>query len=157
MRIHIATDHAGMDLSAYLVSELTALGHELVDHVPKVYDALDDYPGFCIAAAQGVIADQSAGVEALGIVLGGSGNGEQMAANKVKGIRAALIWNESTAKLAREHNDANVAAVGARQHENAEVLDLIKAFIAEPFSNDERHVRRIEKIASFENTGEVIY
>uniref|UniRef100_UPI004047B3F8 RpiB/LacA/LacB family sugar-phosphate isomerase n=1 Tax=Aquiluna sp. TaxID=2053504 RepID=UPI004047B3F8 len=81
----------------------------------------------------------------------------QMAANKVKGIRAALIWNESTAKLAREHNDANVAAVGARQHENAEVLDLIKAFIAEPFSNDERHVRRIEKIASFENTGEVIY
>ena len=157
MRIHIATDHAGMDLSAYLVSELTALGHELVNHGPKVYDALDDYPGFCIAAAQGVIADQSAGVEALGIVLGGSGNGEQMAANKVKGIRAALIWNESTAKLAREHNDANVAAVGARQHENAEVLDLIKAFIAEPFSNDERHVRRIGKIASFENTGEVIY
>lgn len=157
MRIHIATDHAGMDLSAYLVSELSALGHELVDHGPKVYDALDDYPGFCIAAAQGVIADQSAGVEALGIVLGGSGNGEQMAANKVKGIRAALIWNESTAKLAREHNDANVAAVGARQHENAEVLDLIKAFIAEPFSSDERHVRRIGKIASFENTGEVIY
>ena len=149
MRIHIATDHAGMELSAYLVTELSALGHELVDHGPKVYDALDDYPGFCIAAAQGVIADQSAGVEALGIVLGGSGNGEQMAANKVKGIRAALIWNESTAKLAREHNDANVAAVGARQHENAEVLDLIKAFIAEPFSNDERHVRRIGKIASF--------
>ena len=157
MRIHIATDHAGMELSAYLVTELSALGHELVDHGPKVYDALDDYPGFCIAAAQGVIADQSAGVEALGIVLGGSGNGEQMAANKVKGIRAALIWNESTAKLAREHNDANVAAVGARQHENAEVLDLIEAFIAEPFSNDERHVRRIGKIASFENTGEVIY
>ena len=97
MRIHIATDHAGMELSAYLVTELSALGHELVDHGPKVYDALDDYPGFCIAAAQGVIADQSAGVEALGIVLGGSGNGEQMAANKVKGIRAALIWNESTA------------------------------------------------------------
>ncbi|HEY7854001.1 MAG TPA: ribose-5-phosphate isomerase [Aquiluna sp.] len=157
MRIHIATDHAGMELSAYLVKELSTLGHELVDHGPKVYDALDDYPGFCIAAAQGVMADQSAGVEALGIVLGGSGNGEQMAANKVKGIRAALIWNESTAKLAREHNDANVAAVGARQHENSEVLELIKAFIAEPFSKDERHVRRIGKIASFENTGEVIY
>lgn len=157
MRIHIATDHAGMELSAYLVTELSALGHELVDHGPKVYDALDDYPGFCIAAAQGVMADQSAGVEALGIVLGGSGNGEQMAANKVKGIRAALIWNESTAKLAREHNDANVAAVGARQHENSEVLELIKAFISEPFSKDERHVRRIGKIASFENTGEVIY
>jgi ribose 5-phosphate isomerase B len=157
MRIHIATDHAGMELSAFLVSELTALGHELIDHGPKVYDALDDYPGFCIAAAQAVVKDQQAGVQALGIVLGGSGNGEQIAANKVAGIRAALIWNDSTAKLAREHNDANVAAVGARQHSNAEVLDLIKAFIAEPFSNDERHVRRIGKIASFEAIGEVIY
>ena len=157
MRIHIATDHAGMELSAFLVRELSAVGHELIDHGPTVYDALDDYPGFCIAAAQGVIADQSAGVEALGIVLGGSGNGEQMAANKVKGIRAALIWNESTAKLAREHNDANVAAVGARQHSQEEVLKLVQLFIAEPFSNDERHVRRIGKIASFENTGEVIY
>jgi ribose 5-phosphate isomerase B len=157
MRIHIATDHAGMELSAFLVRELSAVGHELIDHGPTVYDALDDYPGFCIAAAQGVIADQSAGVEALGIVLGGSGNGEQMAANKVKGIRAALIWNESTAKLAREHNEANVAAVGARQHSQEEVLKLVQLFIAEPFSNDERHVRRIGKIASFENTGEVIY
>lgn len=157
MRIHIATDHAGMELSAFLVRELSAVGHELIDHGPTNYDALDDYPGFCIAAAQGVIADQSAGVEALGIVLGGSGNGEQMAANKVNGIRAALIWNESTAKLAREHNDANVAAVGARQHSQEEVLKLVQLFIAEPFSNDERHVRRIGKIASFENTGEVIY
>jgi len=157
MRIHIATDHAGMELSAFLVRELSAVGHELIDHGPTIYDALDDYPGFCIAAAQGVIADQSAGVEALGIVLGGSGNGEQMAANKVKGIRAALVWNESTAKLAREHNDANVAAVGARQHSQEEVLKLVQLFIAEPFSNDERHVRRIGKIASFENTGEVIY
>jgi ribose 5-phosphate isomerase B len=157
MRIHIATDHAGMELSAFLVRELSAVGHELIDHGPTVYDALDDYPGFCIAAAQGVMADQSAGVEALGIVLGGSGNGEQMAANKVKGIRAALIWNESTAKLAREHNDANVAAVGARQHSQDEVLKLVQLFVAEPFSNDERHVRRIGKIASFENTGEVIY
>ena len=157
MRIHIATDHAGMELSAFLVRELSAVGHELIDHGPTVYDALDDYPGFCIAAAQGVMADQSAGVEALGIVLGGSGNGEQMAANKVKGIRAALIWNESTAKLAREHNDANVVAVGARQHSQDEVLKLVQLFIAEPFSNDERHVRRIGKIASFENSGEVIY
>lgn len=157
MRIHIATDHAGMELSAYLVAELSALGHELIDHGPKVYDALDDYPGFCIAAAQGVMADLDKGATALGIVLGGSGNGEQMAANKVKGIRAALIWNQSTAKLAREHNDANVAAVGARQHSNEEVLELIKIFIQEPFSNDERHVRRIGKIAMFEATGEVIY
>lgn len=157
MRIHIATDHAGMDLSAFLVTELTKLGHELVDHGPKVYDALDDYPGFCIAAAQAVMADLDAGVQALGIVLGGSGNGEQIAANKVPGIRAALIWNKDTAKLARDHNNANVAAVGARQHSNAEVLELIEIFISSDFSNDERHVRRISKIAHFEKTGEVLY
>ena len=157
MRIHIATDHAGMELSAFLVRELSALGHQLVDHGPQQYDALDDYPGFCIAAAQAVVADQESGLEALGIVLGGSGNGEQMAANKVKGIRAALVWNESTAKLAREHNDANVIALGARQHSQAEVLDLVKMFIAEPFSEDERHVRRIGKISHFEATGEVLY
>lgn len=146
-----------MELSAFLVKELTSLGHELIDHGPKVYDALDDYPGFCIAAAQAVIQDQALGVEALGIVLGGSGNGEQIAANKVKGVRAALIWNQDTAALARDHNDANVAAVGARQHEQAEVLELIKTFIGAPFSNDERHVRRIGKIASFEDSGEVVY
>lgn len=146
-----------MELSAFLVAELGKLGHEVLDHGPKIYDALDDYPGFCIAAAQAVVKDLESNVQALGIVLGGSGNGEQMAANKVKGIRAALIWNESTAKLAREHNDANVAAVGARQHSNQEVLGLIQSFIAEPFSNDERHVRRIGKIATFESTGEVVY
>ncbi len=157
MRIHIATDHAGMELSAFLVSELTALGHELIDHGPKVYDALDDYPGFCIAAAQAVVADQSNGIEALGIVLGGSGNGEQIAANKVQGIRAALIWNPETAALARDHNDANVCALGARQHSQVEVLELVKIFIAGKFSHDERHVRRISKIASYEQTGEVIY
>jgi ribose 5-phosphate isomerase B len=157
MRIHIATDHAGTELSAFLVSELTKLGHELVDHGPKVYDALDDYPGFCIAAAKAVIADQSAGIQALGIVLGGSGNGEQIAANKVAGVRAALIWNADTAALARDHNDANVCALGARQHSQEEVLELVKIFVAKDFSNDERHVRRIGKIASFENTGEIVY
>ena len=157
MRIHIATDHAGMELSAYLVAELSKLGHELIDHGPKVYDALDDYPGFCIAAAQAVVADQSAGVEALGIVLGGSGNGEQFAANKVRGIRAALIWNPETAALARDHNDANVCALGARQHDQAEVLELVKIFVDRDFSNDERHVRRIGKIAHFEQTGEIVY
>ncbi len=157
MRIHIATDHAGMELSAFLVSELSKLGHELVDHGPKVYDALDDYPGFCIAAAQAVVADQSVGIQALGIVLGGSGNGEQIAANKVAGVRAALIWNADTAALARDHNDANVCALGARQHSQEEVLELVKIFVAKDFSNDERHVRRIGKIASFENTGEIVY
>ena len=157
MRIHIATDHAGMELSAFLVEELSALGHELVDHGPQIYDALDDYPGFCIAAAKAVVEDQNAGIEALGIVLGGSGNGEQIAANKVAGVRAALIWNADTAKLARDHNDANVCALGARQHSQAEVLELVKIFIGAPFSNDERHIRRIFKIAAFEQTGEVLY
>ena len=155
MRIHIATDHAGLELSHFLIRELTKQGHEVFDHGPSSYDPLDDYPSFCINAAMAVVADQNAGVEALGIVLGGSGNGEQIAANKVKGIRAALAWNEATAKLAREHNDANVIAVGARQHSQEEVLTLIQLFIGEPFSNDERHVRRIGKIGLFEQTGEI--
>jgi ribose 5-phosphate isomerase B len=156
MRIHIATDHAGLDLSHFLIRELTKQGHEVFDHGPTSYDPLDDYPSFCINAALAVVADQQAGVQALGIVLGGSGNGEQIAANKVKGIRAALAWNESTAKLAREHNDANVIAVGARQHTQDEVLHLIELFIAEPFSQDERHVRRIGKVGIYEQTGDIL-
>jgi ribose 5-phosphate isomerase B len=155
MRIHIATDHAGLETSHFLIDSLTAAGHEVFDHGPKSFDPLDDYPGFCINAALAVTQDQKAGVEALGVVLGGSGNGEQIAANKVSGIRAALVWNEDTAKLARSHNDANVVAVGARQHPKEEVLQLINLFIDEPFSGDERHARRIGKIATFEQTGEV--
>lgn len=155
-RVHIATDHAGMELSAHLVSHLSAKGFEIIDHGPKVYDALDDYPSFCINAALAVVADQAAGIHALGIVLGGSGNGEQIAANKVKGARAALAWNLSTATLAREHNDANLVAVGGRQHSMDEATEIIEAFLLEPFSNDERHVRRISKIAAYEATGEVI-
>jgi ribose 5-phosphate isomerase B len=156
MRIHIATDHAGLELSHFLIRELTKQGHEVFDHGPTSYDPLDDYPSFCINAALAVVADETAGVQALGIVLGGSGNGEQIAANKVKGIRAALAWNESTAKLAREHNDANVIAVGARQHSQEEVLHLIELFVSEPFSNDERHVRRIGKIGIYEQTGDIL-
>ena len=155
-RVHLATDHAGMELSAHLVSHLSAKGYDVVDHGPKEYDALDDYPSFCINSALAVVADQSAGVHALGIVLGGSGNGEQIAANKVKGARAALAWNHSTAVLARQHNDANVVAVGGRQHSVEEATELIEAFLQEPFSNDERHIRRIGKIAAYENTGEVV-
>jgi ribose 5-phosphate isomerase B len=156
MRIHIATDHAGLELSHFLIQELKAIGHEVFDHGPKEYDPLDDYPSFCITAALAVRADEDAGNHALGIVLGGSGNGEQIAANKVQGIRAALVWNIDTAKLARQHNDANVVAVGARQHSQEEVLELIKAFIAEPFSQDERHIRRIGKIATYEQTSEIL-
>ncbi|MCX6496557.1 MAG: ribose-5-phosphate isomerase [Rhodoluna sp.] len=156
MRIHIATDHAGLELSHFLIEELRASGLEVFDHGPQEYDPLDDYPSFCITAALAVRADEDAGIEALGIVLGGSGNGEQIAANKVQGIRAALVWNLDTAKLARQHNDANVVAVGARQHSQAEVLELIKAFINEPFSQDERHIRRIGKIATYEQTSEIL-
>lgn len=156
MRIHIATDHAGLETSHYLIVSLTALGHEVFDHGPTSYDPLDDYPSFCINAALAVVKDEKAGAKALGIVLGGSGNGEQIAANKVKGVRAALAWNEDTAKLARSHNDANVVALGARQHSKEEVLELIKFFIAEPFSGDERHARRIGKIGTYEQTGEIL-
>lgn len=155
MRIHLATDHAGLELLRDLAEHLDSLGHEVVDHGPQRFDALDDYPGFCIAAAQAVVADHEAGVDAAGIVLGGSGNGEQIAANKVPGVRAALIWNRDTAVLAREHNDANVAAIGARQHGFDEAVMLIEAFVATPFSGDERHARRIGQIRHFEHTGHI--
>ena len=151
MRVHIGGDHASYDLQRDLVSWLAEQGHEVVDHGPLELDPLDDYPVFVLRAAEAVAAD----AESLGVVLGGSGNGEQIAANKVAGVRAALAWNLDTAKLAREHNDANVVAVGGRQHSLEEATELIEAFLTEPFSQDERHVRRIAKIAHYERTGEV--
>ena len=155
MRIHIATDHAGLDFSTDLQQHLTGAGHEVVDHGPTSYDPLDDYPSFCINAARAVVADQRAGVDALGIVFGGSGNGEQIAANKVEGARAALVWNVSTAELAREHNDANVISIGARQHSFDEVLLFVDTFIATPFTGEERHARRIAQLAEYETTGAI--
>jgi ribose 5-phosphate isomerase B len=149
MRIHIGSDHAGLELKPELVKHLIDNGHDVTDHGPHEYDALDDYPDFCIPAAEAVAKDPSS----LGIVLGGSGNGEQMAANKVKGIRAALAWSIETAKLAKDHNNANVIAVGGRMHEISFVKGIIDTFIGEPFSHDERHVRRIKKISDFENKG----
>jgi ribose 5-phosphate isomerase B len=155
MRIHIATDHAGLDFSQQIQEHLRAQGHEVIDHGPTEYDALDDYPAFCINAAAAVANDQAAGVDALGVDFGGSGNGEQMAANKVRGIRAALVWSIATAELARQHNDANVISIGARQHSLDEAISFIDAFIAEPFSGDERHVRRIAQLAEYETTGDI--
>ncbi len=155
MRIHIATDHAGLEFSRDLQEHLREAGHEVIDHGPAEYDALDDYPSFCINAAIGVVADQQAGVEALGIVFGGSGNGEQMAANKDRGARAALVWNRPTAELAREHNDANVISIGARQHTVEEATEFIDAFLATPFSGEERHARRIAQLAEYEDTGAI--
>jgi ribose 5-phosphate isomerase B len=156
MRIHIATDHAGLEFSTRLQHHLSDQGHDVVDHGPLEYDALDDYPAFCIRAAQAVVRDQAAGVETLGIVFGGSGNGEQIAANKVQGVRAALVWNVATAELAREHNDANVIAIGARQHTFEEAAKFIDIFIATPFTFEERHVRRIGQIAAYEADGSLL-
>ena len=155
MRLHIATDHAGLEFSQHLQAHLAAAGHEVIDHGPQEYDALDDYPAFCNNAAAAVVKDQQQGIEALGIVFGGSGNGEQIAANKVQGVRAALVWSIATATLAREHNDANVISIGARQHSLEEAVSFIDAFIAEPFSGDERHVRRIAQLAEYETTGDI--
>ena len=155
MRIHIGTDHAGLDFTRHLQQHLQDAGHEVVDHGPRDYDPLDDYPAFCINAALAVVRDQQAGIETLGVVFGGSGNGEQIAANKVRGVRAALVWNDSTALLARQHNDANVCAIGARQHTLEEAMHLIDLFLAEPFSKEERHERRIAQLAEYEATGSI--
>jgi ribose 5-phosphate isomerase B len=155
MRIHIATDHAGLEFSEDLQQHLRGAGHEVIDHGPASFDPLDDYPAFCINAALAVVRDQAAGVECLGVVFGSSGNGEQMAANKVAGARAALVWSEATALLARQHNDANVIAIGARQHTVDEAKHFIDVFIAEPFSGEERHARRIAQLAEYETTGRI--
>ncbi len=151
MRIHIGCDHAGLDFKNVIVKHLESNGHTVIDHGPHVYDALDDYPVFCIPCAEGVASDPGS----FGIVLGGSGNGEQMAANKVAGIRAALVWSIDTAKLAREHNNANVISIGGRMHTEEFCLDLVDAFLAEPFSGDERHVRRIDLISKYERDGKI--
>jgi ribose 5-phosphate isomerase B len=148
MRVHIGTDHAGFELKNYLVAALTADGHELVDHGPHTYDAEDDYPVFCIPAAEAVVADPGS----LCVVIGGSGNGEQIAANKVVGARAALAYNFDTARLGRQHNDANVIAVGARMHTQEEALEIVRIFLATPFSGDARHARRIALLADYEKT-----
>ena len=146
MRIHVACDHAAFELKEALVDHLKEQGLEVIDHGAKEYDAQDDYPKTCIPCAQAVLADEGS----LGVVLGGSGNGEQMAANCVKGIRAALAWSLETAKLARQHNNAQIVAVGARMHETSQALAIIDAFIAEPFSGGERHKRRIDLMTQYE-------
>ena len=151
MRIHIGSDHAGLEFKNELITHLVMNGHDVTDHGPYEYDALDDYPDFCIPCAEAVAKDSTS----VGIVLGGSGNGEQISANKVEGIRAALVWSLETAKLAREHNNANVISVGQRQHTAQEVKDFIDLFLATKFPGDERHERRIQKISNYEITGDL--
>ena len=147
MRIHIATDHAGLEFSTQLQHHLAEQGHEVIDHGPLEYDPLDDYPAFCIRAAQAVVRDQQAGIPTLGVVFGGSGNGEQIAANKVKGARCALAWSVETAKLAREHNNAQLIGLGGRMHSEEEALAIVDAFLATPWSEAERHQRRAVALA----------
>ncbi|NHB85761.1 ribose-5-phosphate isomerase [Tessaracoccus sp. HDW20] len=149
MRVHIATDHAAFELKQHLVVELQADGFDVVDHGAGTLDPADDYPPLMIACAEAVVADPGS----LGIVLGGSGNGEQIAANKVPGVRAALAYNVDTARLAREHNDANVVALGGRMQSLEEGHAIVRAFLDTPFSNGERHARRIAMIAEYENGG----
>lgn len=147
--MHIGSDHAGLDLKNHLLGWLRDEGHQVVDHGPFVYDAQDDYPVFCLRTAEGVADDQGS----LGVVIGGSGNGEQIAANYVKGIRAALVWSEETATLAREHNDANVISVGGRLHTIEEMTRFIDLFLKTAFTGEERHVRRLAELAAYEQTG----
>ncbi len=146
MRVHIATDHAAFELKNYLVEQLTRAGHDVVDHGADTYDALDDYPTFIIPCAEAVAAEAG-----IGIVLGGSGNGEQIAANKVKGIRAALAYNSELARLAREHNDANIISLGGRMQSLEDAWEMVDVFLNTPFSGDERHQRRIDLISDHEN------
>jgi len=147
MRVHLATDHAGLEFKDELTKHLQGRGFKVVDHGAYEYDAEDDYPGFCIAAAEAVAAEPGS----LGVVFGGSGNGEQMAANKVRGIRAALCWSIATAQLAREHNNANICSIGARQHSQDDAFAIIDAFLTTPFSGESRHERRIGQISEFES------
>jgi len=149
MRVHVAADHAGFELKTHLLGWLAEQGHEPVDHGAFEYDALDDYPPFCVEAAQAV-ADEPG---SLGIVIGGSGNGEQIAANKVEGIRAALAWSTEIASLARQHNNAQVVSVGARMHTLDEATAIVETFLTTPWSDEARHQKRIDMLLTYERTG----
>jgi ribose 5-phosphate isomerase B len=149
MRVHIGGDHAAYELLGELVTFLEAEGHEVTNHGPHDYDAEDDYPVFVLRAAQAVAADP----ESLGVVLGGSGNGEQMAANKVPGIRAALAYDAELAQLAREHNNAQVVSIGARFTAPELAKEIVRTFLATPFSQAPRHARRIAMVEAFETDG----
>ena len=148
MRVYLGSDHAGYELKMHLVNHLTKQGHDVVDVGPHVYDPEDDYPAFCLHTGAKVVADEGS----LGIVIGGSGNGEQIAANKIDGVRAALVWRTEIAQLARQHNDANVISLGAREHTLDEATSFVDTFLATPFSGNPRHARRIAQVADYEQT-----
>jgi ribose 5-phosphate isomerase B len=149
MHVYLGSDHAGFELKQHLIGWLTAQGHTPFDCGPAVYDGEDDYPPYVLLAASRTVGDPGS----LGVVIGGSGNGEAIAANKVRGVRAALAWNEQTAQLAREHNDANVISLGARMHTLDEATRFVEIFLGTPFSGIERHARRIAMLREYEETG----
>ena len=151
MRVYLGSDHAGFELKSALVSWLREAGHEPVDCGPARYAPDDDYPAYVMRAARSVMDDPGS----LGIVIGGSGNGEQIAANKVPGIRAALAWSDETARLARQHNDANVLSLGARQYSVEDAVEFAKVFVSTPFSGESRHARRLEMITTYEKSGDL--
>lgn len=151
MRVHLGSDHAGFELKEHLVGWLRERGYDPVDHGAPELDPQDDYPPFVLRAAEAVAAEPGS----LGIVLGGSGNGEQIAANKVHGVRAALAHSDTTAILAREHNDANVLAIGARMQPLAEATGFVERFLTTPYAGDERHARRIAMLERYESDGEL--
>ena len=151
MRVYLGSDHAGFELKSRLLEHLKAAGYDTVDVGAATYQPDDDYPPYCLETARRVVADPGS----LGIVLGGSGNGEQIAANKVPGCRAALAWNTETAQLAREHNNAQVVGVGARMHTPEEAISIVETFLSTPFSEGERHVRRIAMLTEYEKTGKI--
>src|SRR3954465_3229504 len=146
MRVFLGTDHAGLELKSHLLEVLADEGFEPVDCGAFEYQAEDDYPPFCFAVGERVVTEPGT----LGVVIGGSGNGEQIAANKVPGVRAALVWNRETAELGRQHKDANGVAGGARQHGVEEATELVLTFLRTPFSDEERHRRRIALISDYE-------
>lgn len=149
VRVYLGSDHAGLELKDHLAGHLRAQGHDVVDVGPAEYDGADDYPPYCIETARRVVADDGS----LGIVVGGSGNGEQIAANKVPGARAALAWSTETAQLAREHNHAQLIGIGARMHTPVQASEIADVFLATPVSDDERHARRVRQLAEYERTG----
>lgn len=149
MRVYLGADHAGFETKNLIAQHLSDAGHEVIDCGAHTLDPEDDYPAFCIEAAQRTVNDPGS----LGIVLGGSGNGEQIAANKVEGARCALAWSEETARLAREHNNAQLIGIGGRMHTPEQALAIVNAFLDQEWSGAERHQRRIDILADYERTG----
>ena len=149
MRVYLGSDHAGYELKTGLITWLSDNGHEPVDCGPFAYDAEDDYPPYVIAAAERTVNDAGS----IAIVIGGSGNGEQIAANKVDGVRAALCWSVEIATLTRQHNDANVCSLGARFLDQPAAEAIVHAFVSTAFSADARHIRRIALITDYESAG----